>query len=128
VKRLWTSVWCALAFVPALCAGSETNAPVIGAYFISWGIYGRAYGVTNLPARQITHLFYAFAVPAYDGATDSGSLAADDAYAASVNFPALRKLKEEFPHLRTLISAGGWTGSDAFSDIMASSNERRPAR
>jgi chitinase len=37
----------------------------------------------------------------------------------------LRLLKEHQPHLKTLISVGGWNLSADFSDIAASANSRR---
>lgn len=33
---------------------------VIGAYFVEWGIYGRDFDVTNIPAQNLTHLLYGF--------------------------------------------------------------------
>ncbi|WP_340679102.1 glycosyl hydrolase family 18 protein [Paraglaciecola sp.] len=33
---------------------------VVGAYFVEWGIYGRDFDVTNIPAKNLTHLLYGF--------------------------------------------------------------------
>ncbi len=33
---------------------------VVGAYFVEWGIYGRDFDVTNIPAHNLTHLLYGF--------------------------------------------------------------------
>jgi chitinase len=33
---------------------------VVGAYFVEWGIYGRKYDVTQIPADNLTHLLYGF--------------------------------------------------------------------
>ncbi len=33
---------------------------VVGAYFVEWGIYGRGYDVTQIPADNLTHLLYGF--------------------------------------------------------------------
>jgi len=33
---------------------------VTGAYFVEWGIYGRSYDVTNIPAQNLSHLLYGF--------------------------------------------------------------------
>lgn len=127
-RPLSIAVSCCLMPVMLVCAvlpaAAQTNDVVLGAYFTSWSIYARGYAVTNLPARQLTHIFYAFAKPVYDPGTDSGALLSGDTGADAVSFPALRQLKQEFPHLRTLIAAGGWTWSDDFSDIMASTNAR----
>ncbi|TPE70364.1 chitinase [Halalkalibacterium halodurans] len=40
------------------------------------------------------------------------------------NFKQLNKLKEEHPHLKTLISVGGWTWSNRFSDMAATKETR----
>ena len=40
------------------------------------------------------------------------------------NFNQLNKLKQQHPHLQTLISIGGWTWSDHFSDIAATEAAR----
>ncbi|MCF2855845.1 glycosyl hydrolase family 18 protein [Pseudoalteromonas sp. SMS1] len=33
---------------------------VTGAYFVEWGIYGRDFDVSNIPAQNLTHLLYGF--------------------------------------------------------------------
>ena len=33
---------------------------VVGAYFVEWGIYGRGYDVTQMPADNLTHVLYGF--------------------------------------------------------------------
>jgi len=33
---------------------------VVGAYFVEWGIYGRKYDVSKIPAGNLTHLLYGF--------------------------------------------------------------------
>ncbi len=33
---------------------------VVGAYFVEWGIYGRGYDVTQIPADNLTHILYGF--------------------------------------------------------------------
>lgn len=40
------------------------------------------------------------------------------------NFKQLQKLKEEHPHLKTLISVGGWSWSNRFSDVAATKETR----
>ncbi|NQT93280.1 MAG: glycoside hydrolase family 18 protein [Lentisphaerae bacterium] len=118
---------------PAMAANKK-----IVPYFISWGIYDRDYNVTNIPADRITHVNYAFLFPLYDEGTDTGALVSSNRWADlekpfpdeltdvpfQGNFNQLVKLKREFPHLKTLAAAGGWTWSDHFSDIAASSNAR----
>ncbi|MBL8298738.1 MAG: hypothetical protein JNN30_10385 [Rhodanobacteraceae bacterium] len=38
---------------------NSTNA-VVGAYFVEWSVYGRAFPVRSIPASNLTHLLYAF--------------------------------------------------------------------
>nr|WP_139122327.1 glycosyl hydrolase family 18 protein [Veronia pacifica] len=33
---------------------------VVGAYFVEWGVYGRKFSVDNIPAQNLTHIFYGF--------------------------------------------------------------------
>ena len=98
---------------------------VIG-YFVEWGIYGRDYAPMDIPTDDLTHVVYAFA-----NISDSGEMIIYDSYAAVEkafpgdtwdqplrgNFNQLLKLKEQYPHLRTMIAVGGWTLSGKFSDV-----------
>jgi chitinase len=95
-------------------------------YFAEWSIYQRNYIVYDMPADKLTHINYAFAK-----VTDTFEVGIVDSWAATDkpfgddtwdtplrgNFHALQKLKEQHPHLQTLISIGGWTLSDKFSDV-----------
>jgi chitinase len=40
------------------------------------------------------------------------------------NYDQLRKLKEKYPHLVTMISVGGWTLSTRFSDVALTPESR----
>lgn len=110
-------------------------------YFIQWGIYGRAFFVKNLDtsgaAARLTHVNYAFANVAPEAGGDvtcqSGDVWADyqrpvpaeesvdgvaDQWGEPLNgnFGQLLKLKAKHPHLRVILSLGGWTWSKYFSD------------
>ncbi|RMG38185.1 MAG: DNRLRE domain-containing protein, partial [Planctomycetota bacterium] len=89
-------------------------------YFPSWGIYGRNYQVSDIPAEKLTHVNYAFANIGSDLRIAHG-----DAYADSINFPALRTLKQQYPHLQTMISVGGWTWSEKFSEVALTAASRQ---
>ena len=39
---------------------SKQEDTVVGAYFVEWGIYGRDYDVSNIPAHNLTHILYGF--------------------------------------------------------------------
>ena len=92
-------------------------APIIVAYYAAWSIYSRSYFVTEIPAEKITHINYAFANIGSDGKIALGDSWADveKAFASDRwdqplrgNFNQLIRLKQKHPHLRTLISIGGW--------------------
>jgi chitinase len=99
---------------------------VVG-YFIEWGVYARKYHVSDIPAGKLTHINYAFAK-----ISDKGECVLFDSYAAidkaypgdtwdagalRGSFHQLQLLKKKHPHLKTLISVGGWTLSGPFSDV-----------
>jgi chitinase len=131
------------AFQPAQPTAAQTEEPteempadsrfrVVG-YFISWGIYERQYFVTDVQASMLTHLNYAFANISDEGEVVVGDPEADtdrvfegDDEDAPFhgNFNQLLLLKEQYPHLQTLISVGGWTWSGKFSDVALTPESR----
>lgn len=120
-----------VAFASSVSA--QEKLPVVAGYFAEWGIYDRNYHVMDIPADRITHVIYAFAK------IEKGEIALCDPYAAVEksypgdawneeirgNFKQLQKLKAKHPHLKTLIAVGGWTCSDAFSDMALTAASRR---
>ncbi|WP_049573146.1 glycoside hydrolase family 18 protein [Nonomuraea sp. SBT364] len=115
------------------------------AYFIQWGVYGRDYHVRDMDvsgaAAKLTHVNYAFGFVDAEGACYSADPWADwqrpvpaeqsvdgvaDApgQALNGNLNQLRKLKAKHPHLKALISLGGWTGSKYFSDAVLTPESR----
>jgi chitinase len=119
---------------------------VVG-YFPSWGVYARGYFVKNIhtsgAAARLTHINFAFANIGPDLKVAIGDPWADldMAYSAerSVDgvadtwdngvlrgsFNQLRKLKILHPHLKILISIGGWSWSGRFSDAALTPESRR---
>ncbi|CAF1373956.1 unnamed protein product, partial [Didymodactylos carnosus] len=90
---------------------------VILGYFAGWSIYTRNYLVSDIPADKITHINYAFANIGADGQIAIGDSWADiekafpgDSWDKPLrgNFNQLKLLKQKWPHLKTLISIGGW--------------------
>jgi chitinase len=102
------------------------------AYYISWGVYARNFLVKDIPADKLTHINYAFAKikgnavvladPAADAQKSFGNEPADAPFKG--NFYQLVLLKQKYPHLKTLISIGGWTLSDGFSTAAATPENR----
>ena len=109
------------------------DGPKIVGYFVEWGIYGRDYNVSDIPAEKLNVINYAFA-----NISDAGEVVLYDSYAAVEkafpgdswdeplrgNFKQLIKLKEQHPHLITMISVGGWTLSGRFSDAALTAEAR----
>ena len=91
---------------------------VVG-YYAGWSAY-QGYRASDIPAHLLTHINYAFAM--ID--PDTGTLALDNPTQDEKNFAALRALREEHPHLRLLLSVGGWDYSVHFSDVAATAAGR----
>ena len=128
----------------------EAVDPRIIAYFPEWGVYQQPYYVKSMidsgAAAKITHLNYAFGIPAPDPVTGEITCRLDDPYAAyqqtysvddSVNgdavldnqllrghFSQLKQLKAAYPDIKILISLGGWLGSVFFSDAASNAQSR----
>lgn len=121
------------------------------AYFTQWGVEERGYRVRDIvddgSADQLTHINYAFGNIDEDGrcflsdepeegdakadywgivdAKDSVDGVADHPdQALRGNFHQLAKLKEQYPHLSTNISLGGWSWSRNFSDAALTPESR----
>ena len=101
-------------------------------YYSGWSTYSN-FQVSNIDASKLSHLNYAFANISADGKIALGDSwadvekpfpgdSADQPYKG--NFYQLTKLKEQYPHLKTLISVGGWTWSERFSDVALTEQSR----
>ncbi|MFL5760694.1 MAG: glycoside hydrolase family 18 protein [Thermomicrobiales bacterium] len=96
---------------------------IIG-YYAGWTRKSKGFTPLDIPAEKLTHINYAF------GLIDENNRAMlmdDEADAGGGdelggNFLDLQLLKAQHPHLKTLISMGGWTGSGRFSDACATPN------
>ncbi|MEZ4725998.1 MAG: glycosyl hydrolase family 18 protein [Caldilineaceae bacterium] len=121
------------------------------AYFTQWGVYERNYHVktmvTSGAAGKITIINYAFGnivngecimttqagvMDAYADYQKSYSAAESVDGQADVwdqplrgNFNQLKKLKQQYPHLKLLISLGGWTWSGGFHDAAQTAASRQ---
>jgi chitinase len=121
------------------------------AYFTQWGIYGRNYHVKNMvtsgAARKITTINYAFGTIVNGECVMTTQAGVMDAFAdyqksyttaESVdgqadqwnqplrgNFNQLKKLKQQYPHLKLLISLGGWTWSGGFHEAAKTAASRQ---
>lgn len=100
--------------LPTVARAAPQPSPVFGAYYP--GGSAERYPVSRIPAERLTHLFYAFST-IEEGRCTVGAEAAK-------NFAALAALKKAHPHLRTLISIGGW-GAGGFSDAALTEASRK---
>src|SRR5437762_9846720 len=101
-------------------APAPQPSPKVIAYLASWGVRAKGVRIADIPADRLTHVLYAFGHLAADGRAAFGDSTLDVA-----NFRELSQLKQRFPHLRVLISLGGWGGSKYFSDAAATPEARR---
>lgn len=118
--------------------------PLVVGYLASWGVTSKGTRIEDLPARDLTHIFYAFAKIDDDGRVALGDACVDvgecpraagdtsrrvrfdaNMLGPGGNFGELRQLKVRNPHLKLLISVGGWTGSGKFSDAALTDASRR---
>src|SRR6187431_508654 len=108
---------------------------VVG-YYAQWAIYARDFNVSKIDGSKLTHLMYAFFGTEFDPANPQGAkLKSLDSYAdfehteggapwdapVKGNFYDLKKLKEKYPHLKVVVSVGGWTKSQGLCGIAGSS-------
>ncbi len=100
-------------------APAPAGGKIILGYYASWAAHS-GYTPDRIP-EGVTHVNYAFANIGTDYKIKMGDPATDP-----VNFEKLRKLKRQRPELKTLISVGGWTWSQRFSDA-ALTDARRTA-
>lgn len=120
---------------PHSVPANPRHAPVIAGYVAGWGVRTKGTRIEALPAaRYLTHVIYAFGRVAEDGRAALGSTCLDAGLcddSASVagrpggNFAALAELKRRYPHLKVMVSIGGWTGSGRFSDVALTDSSRR---
>ncbi len=105
--------------LPAASARGQAPPRVVG-YLATWSVGGTRYREADIPADRLTHINLAFALIGGDGRISFGPPRGDRADAPAL----LRRLKTKHPHLKTLISVGGWGGSRRFSDIALTDDSR----
>ena len=137
VSRRFRMLSLALLLGAALSLPNAAAASRVVGYYPAWGIYARAFEIADLPAAKLTHVNYAFANVV------NGQCAIGDPWAEVErrlpgdpwsgpgsdapyfgNFRQLDLLQEQHPHLKTLISIGGWTWSGNFSDAALTPESR----
>lgn len=113
---------------PTVVTASKT---VIG-YYTGWSTYN-GLQVASIDGSKLTHINYAFAnvgtdlrIALSDPYADVEKRFPDDLATDPFfgNFNQLLKLKKKYPHLKTLISVGGWGGSAQFSNAALTDTSR----
>jgi len=109
-------------FTPSLTfTPMPTNTPVASsgkvemAYFGSW----TGMAVSSIPATKLTHILYAFS-----NLDTGGNCLPEDGTAAGA-MSGFKTLKQQYPHLKILVSIGGWTNSGNFSANVATAALRQ---
>jgi chitinase len=122
-------------------APESTNDKYIIGYYPSWAPTHDVL-VKDIPAAQLTHINYAFSNVSESGECVLGDPAADveKVYSAEDslngqqdaesdpfhgNFHQLLLLKQKYPHLKVLISVGGWSWSGNFSNAAQGDHSRQ---
>jgi chitinase len=122
------------------------DSKVVSAYFADWDIYARGYEVADIPADKLNTILYAFGKPVVDPTTNAVTCGAVDPWAdyertptkdvdpsiatpkLAGNFSQLLKLKQvqaaKGKQLKVLISIGGWSLSNGFSQAAATPASR----
>jgi len=109
---------CAVAAIAGLAFTNMApkNKKVVIAYV---GGFRGLVNADSIDARKITHINYAFV-----NIKDNGAWLENEA-TDTVNFRKLNRLKRINPDLKILISIGGWSWSDKFSDAVLTEASRK---
>ena len=102
---------------PAPTKSNSGKKMVVG-YYSSWSAYS-GFTPDKIDASKLTHINYAFANIGNDLKIMLG-----DSQIDSSNFKMMNNLKNKNKDLKILISVGGWTWSDKFSDVALTENSR----
>ncbi|MCZ2122166.1 MAG: hypothetical protein LC108_07885 [Anaerolineales bacterium] len=148
-KSILISLCSILILISAGCSPQTVSTPVavpegkrIIGYYPAWAAEDQGVFVANITAQRLTHVNYAFANVSPQGECILGDPAADiervyeakesvsgraDSKSAEFhgNFNQLLELKKQYPHLKVLISIGGWTWSENFSNAALTDEARQ---
>lgn len=103
---------------------------VSGTYFSNWSVYEPNHYPLDLPAASLTHIFYAFMkINSENGEVSLSDTWADeekpmpDGEKGALNL--LKQLKKREPHLKSVMSIGGWGTEDQFRRVLESPNNTK---
>jgi chitinase len=126
-----------LASVCLVAAAGQDARPVspgpkVIGYYADWT--AARYPLAGIPAAKLTHVNYAFGkIGADNRLTWNASLAVEQVYPGDCVdagcphglFNQISLLKQQYPHLRFLMSVGGWTDSGPFYEMAAAEPSRQ---
>lgn len=105
----------------------QDGEPIVLGYYEQWGIYSPNVHIQDLPLERLTHLVYLAADVNEQGEVIVGDVYSDiqhmypdqnqEDMPFGGSFGQLARIKPSYPHLRTLISIGGWSRSKYFSRL-----------
>ena len=138
-RSSWSPVWSVFALVSAGLVGAAGQgarpAPqalkVIG-YYADWT--ASRYPLAESPADKLTHVNYAFGKIGTDNRlTWNAAIAVEQVYPDDCTaagcphglFNQIALLKQRHPHLKVLMSVGGWTDSGPFYEMAATESSRQ---
>jgi len=122
MKRNLPAITLLSGFFFFACEQQQTESappePLQDYYIIGYLTGWKSWEIEDVAADRLTHINYAF-VDIVDG--EVVSYLPDD----PENFAKLQRLREQHPHLKLLVSVGGWTHSKGFSDAALTETSRR---
>jgi chitinase len=101
-------------------------------YYADWT--AERYPLADIPADKLTHVNYAFGkIDADNKLTFNRAIAVDRVYPGDCSEPQcphglfnqVTRLKRRYPHLKFILSVGGWTDSGPFYDMAAAEPTRQ---
>lgn len=102
----------------ALANGMKEPERKIVGYYTSWSAYS-GYTLDKVDATKLTHINYSFA-----NINEELKIVLGDPYIDLVNLQKIMELKMINPNLKVLVSVGGWSWSDKFSDVALTDESR----
>jgi chitinase len=109
---------------------SSPSYKIVG-YYADWT--AERYPLADIPAHNLTHVNYAFGkIGADNKLTFNRAIALDRVYPNDCSeaqcphglFNQITLIKQRYPHLKLLISVGGWTDSGPFYEMAATEESR----
>lgn len=108
-----------LSITPTALGSEVKNSEkkVVG-YYTSWSAYS-GYTLDKVDVTKLTHINYSFA-----NINEELKIVLGDPYIDNINLKNIKELKKKNPNLKILLSVGGWSWSDKFSDVALTEESR----